>query len=118
MTARVLDGTATARAIREELRPRVAALAARGVTPGLGVLLVGDDPASAVYVRSKTRTADDLRLRHEPVRLPASASTSEVAAAAAAYHARPHGHGILLQPPRPPPGDPPPVPRPADPATH
>ena len=55
MTARVLDGAATARAIREELRPRVAALGARRLRPGLGVLLVGDDPASAVYVRSKTR---------------------------------------------------------------
>ena len=102
MTARVLDGTATARAIREELRPRVAALAARGVTPGLGVLLVGDDPASAVYVRSKTRTCDDLGLRHETVRLPATASTSEVAAVVEAYNARPEVHGILVQTPLPP----------------
>jgi methylenetetrahydrofolate dehydrogenase (NADP+)/methenyltetrahydrofolate cyclohydrolase len=105
MTARVLDGTATARAIREELRPRVAALAARGVTPGLGVLLVGDDPASAVYVRSKTRTADDLGLRHETVRLPATARTSEVAAVVEAYNARPEVHGILVQTPLPAPVD-------------
>ena len=102
MTARVLDGAATARAIREELRPRVAALAARGVRPGLGVLLVGDDPASAVYVRSKTKACDDLGLHHETVRLPATASTSEVAAVVEAYNARPEVHGILVQTPLPP----------------
>jgi methylenetetrahydrofolate dehydrogenase (NADP+)/methenyltetrahydrofolate cyclohydrolase len=102
MTARVLDGAATARAIREELRPRVAALAARGVRPGLGVLLVGDDPASAVYVRSKTKACDDLGLHHETVRLPATASTSEVAAVIESYNARPEVHGILVQTPLPP----------------
>jgi methylenetetrahydrofolate dehydrogenase (NADP+)/methenyltetrahydrofolate cyclohydrolase len=102
MTARLLDGAATARAIREELRPRVAALAARGVRPGLGVLLVGDDPASAVYVRSKTKACDDLGLHHETVRLPATASTSEVAAVVESYNARPEVHGILVQTPLPP----------------
>ena len=58
MSARILDGTATARAIREELRGEVEALARRGVRPGLGVVLVGDDPASAVYVGSKTRACE------------------------------------------------------------
>ena len=101
MTARLLDGAATARAIREELRPRVAALAARGLRPGLGVLLVGDDPASAVYVRSKTRAGDELGLFHETVRLPASASTAEVAAVVEAFNARPEIHGILVQTPLP-----------------
>jgi methylenetetrahydrofolate dehydrogenase (NADP+)/methenyltetrahydrofolate cyclohydrolase len=105
MTARVLDGAATARAIREELRPRVAALAARGLRPGLGVLLVGDDPASAVYVRSKTKACDDLGLHHETVRLPAAATTSEVAAVVEAYNARPEIHGILVQTPLPSPVD-------------
>jgi methylenetetrahydrofolate dehydrogenase (NADP+)/methenyltetrahydrofolate cyclohydrolase len=105
MTARVLDGAATARAIREELRPRVAALAARGRRPGLGVLLVGDDPASAVYVRSKTKACDDLGLHHETVRLPAAATTSEVAAVVEAYNARPEIHGILVQTPLPSPVD-------------
>jgi methylenetetrahydrofolate dehydrogenase (NADP+)/methenyltetrahydrofolate cyclohydrolase len=102
MTARVLDGAATARKVREELRPRVAALAALGRRPGLGVILVGDDPASAVYVRSKTRTADDLGLHHETVRLPATATTAEVAAVIEAYNARPEIHGILVQTPLPP----------------
>jgi methylenetetrahydrofolate dehydrogenase (NADP+)/methenyltetrahydrofolate cyclohydrolase len=105
MTARVLDGAATARAIREELRPRVAALAARGRRPGLGVLLVGDDPASAVYVRSKTKACDDLGLHHETVRLPAAATTSEVAAVVEAYNARPEIDGILVQTPLPSPVD-------------
>src|SRR6185503_16982420 len=105
MTARLLDGAATARAIREELRPRVAALAARGVTPGLGVLLVGDDPASAVYVRSKTKAGDDLGIFHETVRLPASVATAEVAAAVEAFNARADIHGILVQTPLPPPVD-------------
>jgi len=105
MTARVLDGAATARAIREELRPRVAALAARGRRPGLGVLLVGDDPASAVYVRSKTKACDDLGLHHETVRLPAAATTAEVAAVVEAYNTRPEIHGILVQTPLPSPVD-------------
>jgi methylenetetrahydrofolate dehydrogenase (NADP+)/methenyltetrahydrofolate cyclohydrolase len=102
MTARVLDGAATARKVREELRPRVAALAALGRRPGLGVILVGDDPASAVYVRSKTKAGDDLGLHHETVRLPATATTAEVAAVIEAYNARPEIHGILVQTPLPP----------------
>jgi methylenetetrahydrofolate dehydrogenase (NADP+)/methenyltetrahydrofolate cyclohydrolase len=102
MRARILDGAATARAIREELRPRVAALAERGVRPGLGVLLVGEDPASTVYVRSKTRAADDLGLHHETVRLPAGATTDEVAAVVQGYNARADIHGILVQTPLPP----------------
>jgi methylenetetrahydrofolate dehydrogenase (NADP+)/methenyltetrahydrofolate cyclohydrolase len=102
MPARVLDGAVTARAIREELRPRVAALAARGTRPGLGVLLVGEDPASAVYVRSKTRACEELGVHHETLRLPATATTSEVATAVEAYNARPDIHGILVQLPLPP----------------
>jgi methylenetetrahydrofolate dehydrogenase (NADP+)/methenyltetrahydrofolate cyclohydrolase len=100
--ARLLDGAATGRAIRAELAPRVQALAARGARPGLGVLLVGDDPASAVYVRSKTRACDELGIHHETVHLPATATTGEVAAAVEAYNARPEIHGILVQTPLPP----------------
>ena len=90
MTATLLDGAATARAIREELRPRIEALAGAGVRPGLGVLLVGDDPASAVYVRSKTRACEELGLHHETARFAATATTAEVA-----------GAGRGLQPARP-----------------
>ncbi len=102
MTARLLDGAATARTIREELKARVQALAARGARPGLGVLLVGDDPASAVYVRNKTRAADELGLFHETVHLPASAATEEVAARVEAFNRRADVHGILVQLPLPP----------------
>lgn len=102
MSARRLDGAATARAIREELRGEVEALAARGRRPGLGALLVGDDPASAVYVRSKTRACEELGLHHETVRLPATASTAEVEAQVRDFNQRPEIHGILVQLPLPP----------------
>jgi len=101
-SARRLDGAATARALREELRPRIAALAARGVRPGLGVLLAGDDPASAVYVRSKTRACEELGLHHETARLPATTTTEEVMAIVQSYNQRPEIHGILVQLPLPP----------------
>lgn len=102
MSARRLDGTEIARQIKEEARTRVAELATRGIRPGLGVLLVGDDPASAVYVRSKTRTCEDLGLLHETRHLPASASTLDVLAAVGEYNRRPDIHGILVQLPLPP----------------
>jgi methylenetetrahydrofolate dehydrogenase (NADP+)/methenyltetrahydrofolate cyclohydrolase len=102
VSARVLDGASTARAIREELRPRVARLAERGLRPGLGVLLAGDDPASAVYVRSKTRACEDLGLHHETARLPATVTTAEVAAIVESHNRRPDIHGILVQLPLPP----------------
>jgi methylenetetrahydrofolate dehydrogenase (NADP+)/methenyltetrahydrofolate cyclohydrolase len=98
----VLDGAATARAIREELREPVASLTAGGRRPGLGVLLVGDNPASAVYVRSKTRACEELGIHHETARLPASATTAEVAARVEDYNRRAGIHGILVQLPLPP----------------
>ncbi len=101
MPARVLDGAATARAIREGLRDPIAALAAAGRRPGLGVLLVGDDPASAVYVRSKTRACEDLGIHHETALLPADTSTAEVVGWVEEYNRRPEIHGILVQLPLP-----------------
>jgi len=101
MTARLLDGAAAARAIRDEVRGEVGRLAARGLRPGLGVLLVGDDPASAVYVRSKTRTCEDLGIHHETARLPGSATTAEVVQRVLDYNRRPEIHGILVQLPLP-----------------
>jgi methylenetetrahydrofolate dehydrogenase (NADP+)/methenyltetrahydrofolate cyclohydrolase len=100
--AKWLDGAATARAIRESLRDRVRELAAAGARPGLGALLVGDNPASAVYVRSKTRACEDLGIHHETARLPATATTAEVAARVEDYNRRPEIHGILVQLPLPP----------------
>jgi methylenetetrahydrofolate dehydrogenase (NADP+)/methenyltetrahydrofolate cyclohydrolase len=96
-----LDGTLVARQIQDELRPKLDALRARGVNPGLGVLLVGDDPASAVYVRSKTRRCEELGLQHETCRLPASATTEEVLAAVETFNRRDEIHGILVQLPLP-----------------
>jgi len=101
VTARRLDGTLVARQIQEELRPSLETLRARGLRPGLGVLLVGDDPASAVYVRSKTKRCEELGLFHETCRLPATASTDEVLAAVEAFNRRPEIHGILVQLPLP-----------------
>jgi methylenetetrahydrofolate dehydrogenase (NADP+)/methenyltetrahydrofolate cyclohydrolase len=79
----------------------VAALTSAGRRPGLGVLLVGDDPASAVYVRSKTRACEDLGLHHETARLPASATPAEVAAQVEDYNRRREISGILVQLPLP-----------------
>jgi methylenetetrahydrofolate dehydrogenase (NADP+)/methenyltetrahydrofolate cyclohydrolase len=101
VSARLLDGAAVARRIREEAGAAAAELAAKGVRPGLAVVLVGDDPASAIYVRNKERACDELGFRHETHRLPASAGTAEVLALVAALNARPEVHGILVQTPLP-----------------
>ncbi len=98
----LLDGAAVAREIKDELRVSVATARARGVVPGLGVLLVGDDAASAVYVRSKTRSCEDLALFHETRRLSAQATTDEVLAEVRAFNQRTDIHGILVQLPLPP----------------
>jgi len=101
VSAQLLDGTAIGRAMREDLRPQAAALAARGRRPGLGVLLVGDDPASAVYVRSKTQACEELGLHHETTLLPATATTAEVLAVVERYNAQDEIHGVLVQTPLP-----------------
>src|SRR5438552_6977785 len=102
MAATLLDGAAVARAIKGEVAEEVRALVSRGVRPGLGVLLVGDNPASAVYVRSKTRSSEELGMHHETAHLPASASTEEVVARVEDYNRRSEIHGILVQLPLPP----------------
>jgi methylenetetrahydrofolate dehydrogenase (NADP+)/methenyltetrahydrofolate cyclohydrolase len=102
MVAALLDGSKVARALREEARLEVAALPLGRPRPGLGVLLVGGDPASAIYVRNKTRACDEVGIFHETVKLPASASTGEVLAEVDALNARGDIHGILVQLPLPP----------------
>jgi methylenetetrahydrofolate dehydrogenase (NADP+)/methenyltetrahydrofolate cyclohydrolase len=79
----------------------VRSLAQRGIVPGLGVVLAGDDPGSAVYVRSKTRACDELGLHHETARLPADVDTVTVAARVLDYNRRADIHGILVQLPLP-----------------
>jgi methylenetetrahydrofolate dehydrogenase (NADP+) / methenyltetrahydrofolate cyclohydrolase len=102
MTAQILDGAATARQIRDEQKAEVTSLAARGVRPGLGVVLVGDHAASAVYVRNKTRACEELGMFHETALLSAASSTAEVCAKVEEYNRRADIHGILVQLPLPP----------------
>jgi methylenetetrahydrofolate dehydrogenase (NADP+)/methenyltetrahydrofolate cyclohydrolase len=101
MTAALLDGTATARQIKDELRADIEALRQEGVRPGLGVVLAGDNPASSVYVRNKTRACDELGIFHETALFAATASTEEVAAKVQEYGRREDIHGILVQLPLP-----------------
>jgi methylenetetrahydrofolate dehydrogenase (NADP+)/methenyltetrahydrofolate cyclohydrolase len=101
VSARLLDGAAIARQIRQEASEAVRGLAESGVRPGLAVVLVGDDPASAIYVRSKTRACEELGLQHETQRMSSTSSTDEVLAIVDALNARPDVHGILVQLPLP-----------------
>ena len=101
MTAVLLDGNATARTIKDELRAEVEGLRARGVVPGLGVVLAGENPASAVYVRNKTRACDELGIYHETALFPPTTTTEEVAAKVSEYGRREDIHGILVQLPLP-----------------
>jgi methylenetetrahydrofolate dehydrogenase (NADP+)/methenyltetrahydrofolate cyclohydrolase len=98
---KLLDGAAAARAIKEELADPIRELRRKGVRPGLGVLMAGDNVASAVYVRSKTRSAEELGMHHETRLLPAAATTGEVAEVVREYNRRPEIHGILVQLPLP-----------------
>src|SRR5213593_2848153 len=78
-SARLLDGAAVASQIRAELAPAVAAFTSRaGRPPGLGIVLVGDDPASEIYVRGKLKAAGDAGLRADLERLPAASSIARL----------------------------------------
>jgi len=101
MTARLLDGRAVAAQIRDELRPRIAALAAAGRTPGLGVVRVGDDPASLSYVTAKRRACAELGLASVECHLPASASRAQILEAVERFNADDSVDGILVQLPLP-----------------
>src|SRR5262245_59100213 len=99
---RWLDGTAVADEIKREVERDVARLAAAGLRPGLAVVLVGEDPASQVYVRSKVKTCQALGMYSEKVELPREATTAEVLAVVERLNADPAVHGILVQVPLPP----------------
>lgn len=101
MTARTLDGAATAAAIKAELAERVAALAARGVTPGLGTVLVGDDPGSRAYVGGKHRDCAEVGIASIREDLPATATQAEVEAAVDRLNADPACTGYIVQLPLP-----------------
>ncbi len=99
--AQVLDGTATAAAIKAELTERVAALKARGVTPGLGTVLVGDDPGSRSYVAGKHRDCAEVGIASIRVDLPADATQADVEAAITQLNEDPACTGYIVQLPLP-----------------
>ncbi|QWF38453.1 bifunctional methylenetetrahydrofolate dehydrogenase/methenyltetrahydrofolate cyclohydrolase FolD [Bordetella hinzii] len=101
MTARIIDGGALSQRIREEVAQRVAALAAKGVRPGLAVVLVGEDPASQVYVRNKVAACEKAGLHSVKEQYPADLSEAELLARIDALNRDPSIHGILVQLPLP-----------------
>ena len=102
MTAQTLDGRATAAAIKAELKERVAALAAAGQVPGLGTVLVGDDPGSRAYVNGKHRDSLEVGIASIRRDLPADASQAQVEAVIDELNANPEVTGYLVQLPLPP----------------
>jgi methylenetetrahydrofolate dehydrogenase (NADP+)/methenyltetrahydrofolate cyclohydrolase len=100
-TARLIDGALIARQLRADVAGRAAALAARGVVPGLAVVLVGDDPASHVYVRNKVRACAEAGIRSLLEQYPASLAEAALLARIDALNADPAVHGILVQMPLP-----------------
>jgi methylenetetrahydrofolate dehydrogenase (NADP+) / methenyltetrahydrofolate cyclohydrolase len=100
MSAKILDGAALARTIRAEVGAAVAK-AAGSTRPGLAAVLVGDDPASAVYVRSKGKACEEAGMHSETIRLPKETSEAELLAVVDRLNADPGIHGILVQLPLP-----------------
>ena len=102
MTAQLIDGNALSKQLRAEVAQRAAALRARGVTPGLAVIMVGDNPASQVYVRNKVKACEDSGLHSVLERYPATLPEAELLARVAALNQDAAIHGILVQLPLPP----------------
>ncbi len=102
MTAQIIDGKAVAESLRAEMKLKVDALRAeKGYVPGLAVVLVGEDPASKVYVGSKVKATAEVGFKGFEFRLDASASEAEVLAVVEQLNANPEVHGILVQLPLP-----------------
>lgn len=101
MTARILDGKLIAQDMRREIAADAAALKALGVTPGLGVLLVGDNPASRSYVSAKEKACAETGIFSREEHLPASASRDQILAVVQSFNADKRIHGILVQLPLP-----------------
>src|SRR6185436_11029074 len=103
MSARTLDGTSIAAQIRAETAPTIAAFTSRaGRPPGLGIVLVGDDPASEIYVRGKVKAGGESGIRVDLVRLSATATLDELLAAVDRLNRSAEHDGILVQSPLPP----------------
>jgi methylenetetrahydrofolate dehydrogenase (NADP+)/methenyltetrahydrofolate cyclohydrolase len=101
MTAKILDGTVIGKAIRDEVAQQVTRLKGTGRKPGLAAVLVGEDPASAVYVRSKGKACEEAGMHSVTIRLPAETSEQELLATVDRLNADPGIHGILVQLPLP-----------------
>jgi methylenetetrahydrofolate dehydrogenase (NADP+)/methenyltetrahydrofolate cyclohydrolase len=99
--AQLIDGVAIAKAMRSELAAEIATLKGRGVTPGLAVVLVGENPASQVYVRMKGKACEEAGMHSETIILPATASEAELLAVVDRLNADPRIHGFLVQKPLP-----------------
>jgi methylenetetrahydrofolate dehydrogenase (NADP+)/methenyltetrahydrofolate cyclohydrolase len=102
VTAKIINGTAVAKRVREEWKKRVDALKVRGVEPGLAVIVVGDNPASKVYVRNKVKACSEVGLHSELYAFPADAAQDTVICRIQELNERPAIHGILVQLPLPP----------------
>ncbi|HWI66000.1 MAG TPA: bifunctional methylenetetrahydrofolate dehydrogenase/methenyltetrahydrofolate cyclohydrolase FolD [Symbiobacteriaceae bacterium] len=101
MAAQIIDGKAIAQLVKEEVAAEVAKLKEQGITPGLVVIQVGEDPASTVYVTNKERTAKELGMYSVMHRLPAETTQAELEALIDQLNADPAVHGILIQSPLP-----------------
>jgi methylenetetrahydrofolate dehydrogenase (NADP+)/methenyltetrahydrofolate cyclohydrolase len=101
MSAQLIDGKLVAAAIKESLRPRIAALKAKGIVPGLAAVLVGEDPASATYVSSKAKACEELGLYSEVIRQPKELMEVALASIVHGLNANRKIHGILVQSPLP-----------------
>jgi methylenetetrahydrofolate dehydrogenase (NADP+) / methenyltetrahydrofolate cyclohydrolase len=101
MSARVLDGTVIGKAIRDEVAAEVARMKGSGRRPGLAAVLVGEDPASAVYVRSKGKACEEAGMHSVTVRLPPDTPEAELLVTVDRLNADPEIHGILVQLPLP-----------------
>lgn len=102
MTAQLIDGTALSKQLRAEVAQRAAILRARGITPGLAVIQVGENPASRIYVRSKVKACEDNGLHSVLEHYPVTLSEDELLARISALNKDPAIHGILVQLPLPP----------------
>ena len=101
MTAQIIDGKSIALSVRQGLEPRVETLKAKGVTPGLTVVVVGDDPASAIYVRNKERASQKLGMNGTVLRMPGETTQEELLTVVRKLNADDSIHGILVQLPLP-----------------
>ena len=97
MTAQIIDGKSIALSVRQGLEPRVETLKAKGVTPGLTVVVVGDDPASAIYVRNKERASQKLGMNGTVLRMPGETTQEELLTVVRKLNADDSIHGILVQ---------------------